>query len=81
MGKTSKSWVVPTRSMADKVGETSKGSKGACPLRDNKGVRHDSGGRGGGGGVLFRGVDFNGIPSLWTEDQLKQVGFWDVKPD
>ena len=49
MGKTSKSWVVPTRSMADKVGETSKGSKGACPLRDNKGVRHDSGGRGGGG--------------------------------
>ena len=51
MGKTSKSWVVPTRSMADKVGETSKGSKGACPLRDNKGVRHDSGGRGGGGVV------------------------------
>ena len=54
MGKTSKSWVVPTRSMADKVGETSKGSKGACPLRDNKGVRHDSGGRGGGcsGGLI-----------------------------
>lgn len=61
MGKTSKSWVVPMRSMADKVGETSKGSKGASPLREKKGVRHDSGGKGGG---VFPGVDFNGIPSL-----------------
>lgn len=49
------------RSMADKVGETSKGSKGASPLREKKGVRHDSGGKGGG---VFPGVDFNGIPSL-----------------
>lgn len=53
MGKTSKSWVVPMRSMADKVGETSKGSKGASPLREKKGVRHDSGGKGGG---CFRGL-------------------------
>lgn len=41
------------RSMADKVGETSKGSKGASPLREKKGVRHDSGEKGGG---CFRGL-------------------------